>query len=309
MVALTGRAEAYYSDTRGHAQEFISAVKYGYLFQGEWYHWQGKQRGEPALDIPPSAFINFLQNHDQVANSALGLRAHLLTSPGRYRAMTALLLLAPSTPMFFQGQEFAASAPFVYFADHTPELAKLVAAGRIEFLSQFPSIADERAQAVIAPPHSSDAFERCKLDFSERQSHRPQYQLTRDLLRMRRSDPAFHAQKPRGVDGAVLNDHAFVLRFFADDGKDKLLIVNLGGDIHRPSIAEPLLAPPSGCRWDIAFATEDPAYGGLGVGPILSNEGWHIAAESALVLEPVDCEEQVTSFHDTKPGSRERIVY
>src|SRR5205814_6816630 len=69
MVALTGRAEAYYSDTRGEPQELISAAKYGYLFQGQHYHWQRHPRGTPALDLPPARFVVFLQNHDQVANS------------------------------------------------------------------------------------------------------------------------------------------------------------------------------------------------------------------------------------------------
>jgi maltooligosyltrehalose trehalohydrolase len=121
MVALTGRAEAYYSDTRGEPQEFVSAAKYGYLFQGQHYDWQRKRRGTPAWGLPPSAFVVFLQNHDQVANSARGLRGDRLTSPGRWRAMTALTLLMPGTPMLFQGQEFSASAPFLYFADFEAE--------------------------------------------------------------------------------------------------------------------------------------------------------------------------------------------
>jgi maltooligosyltrehalose trehalohydrolase len=85
--------------------------------------------------------VSYIQNHDQVANSAFGRRVQFLTSPGRYRAMTALMLLAPGTPMLFQGQEFAASTPFLFFADHKPELAKLVCEGRKEFMSQFPSVA------------------------------------------------------------------------------------------------------------------------------------------------------------------------
>jgi maltooligosyltrehalose trehalohydrolase len=122
-VALTSRSEAYYSDYCGTPQEFISAAKYGYLYQGQRYKWQKKRRGTPALDLEPAVFVNFFENHDQVANSARGKRIWQSTSPGRFRAMTALLLLMPSTPMLFQGQEFSASAPFVYFADHKPELA------------------------------------------------------------------------------------------------------------------------------------------------------------------------------------------
>src|SRR5439155_25110156 len=111
-VALTGRSEAYYSDYRGTPQELISAVKRGYLYQGQWYSWQRKRRGTPCLDLQPSNFVTFIENHDQVANSLHGLRLHQLTSPGRLKPITAFLLLAPPTPMLFQGQEFAASAPF-----------------------------------------------------------------------------------------------------------------------------------------------------------------------------------------------------
>src|SRR5207237_6410967 len=115
LVALTGRSEAYYTDYRGTPQEFVSMAKYGYLYQGQRYKWQKKRRGTPTFGLPPAAFVNFIQNHDQVANSLRGLRAHRLTSFGRYKAMTALLLLLPGTPMLFQGQEFAASSPFLYF--------------------------------------------------------------------------------------------------------------------------------------------------------------------------------------------------
>ena len=112
-VAATGRAEAYYCGYRGSPQEFISAAKYGFLFQGEWFDWQHRRRGTPALDLSPERFIVFTQNHDQVANTARGQRIHRETSPGRHRALTALLLLLPQTPMLFQGQEFAASSPFL----------------------------------------------------------------------------------------------------------------------------------------------------------------------------------------------------
>jgi maltooligosyltrehalose trehalohydrolase len=117
MVALTGRREAYYGDHQGTPQELISALKWGYLFQGQRYRWQGKERGTPTLDLAPARFVAFIQNHDQVANSLRGQRVHRLTSPARLRALTALLLLGPATPMLFQGQEFWASSPFLYFAD------------------------------------------------------------------------------------------------------------------------------------------------------------------------------------------------
>src|SRR5439155_19311908 len=140
-----------------------------------------QRRGTPTFGLPPASFVNSIQNHDQIANSGGGLRCHRLTSPGRYRAMTALMLLAPGTPMLFQGQEFAADAPFLYFADHKPELAKLVQAGRHEFLSQFRSIADAAMTDVIAAPHDRRTFERCKLDFADRERHAGLYRRTKDL--------------------------------------------------------------------------------------------------------------------------------
>ena len=240
MVALTGHNEAYYTDYRGDPQELVAAAKWGFLYQGQYYSWQKKRRGTPALDQPPARFITFLQNHDQVANSGRGLRCHLLTSPGRYKAMTAFLLLAPGTPMLFQGQEFAASSPFLFFADHNPDLAKLVRRGRAEFLSQFRSLARPEMQACLADPADPDTFERCKLDFAERQTHAEIYAVHRDLLRLRREDPAFRAERLHGVDGAVLGPEAFVLRYFAEDGNDRLLLVNLGRDLH-------LVSAPSHC--------------------------------------------------------------
>src|SRR4030095_15685622 len=103
-VALTGRREAYYRDYQGSAQELMSAARWGYLYQGQWYTGQKKRRGTPALDLLPHAFVTYLENHDQVANSAFGRRLHQLSAPAQYRAMTAWLLLGPSTPMPVQGQ-------------------------------------------------------------------------------------------------------------------------------------------------------------------------------------------------------------
>jgi len=285
MVALTGRSEAYFTDYRGAPQEFISAAKYGYLFQGQCYSWQKKPRGHPGIDLPPSAFICFLQNHDQLANSGRGVRVHQLTSPGRYRAMLALQLLGPGTPMLFQGQEFASSAPFHYFADHKPELATLVEKGRLDFLVQFPSLKDPHMQSVFARPHDPATFERCKLDFSERITHAAAYRLTRDLLQLRLHDSTFGKASPRGVDGAVLADDAFLLRFFERDGLDRLLIVNFGRDLHLKRLPEPLMAPPRDAGWKLILCTEDPAYGGCGR-PVVQTktEGWRIPGEAALVF-------------------------
>jgi maltooligosyltrehalose trehalohydrolase len=289
LVALTSHNDAYYSDHQGTPQEFISAAKWGYLYQGQWYSWQRKRRGTSVLRCPPAAFINFTQNHDQVANSATGQRCHELTTPARHRAMTALLLLMPGTPMLFQGQEMSASSPFLFFADHKPELAKLVRQGRAEFLSQFRPVALPEVQAALADPGDPQTFERCKLDHAERQRHAPSYQMHRDLLALRRQDPAFRAQRPRGVDGAVLGPDAFVLRYFQDeDEQDRLLVVNLGRDLHLDPAPEPLLAPPNGRLWTMRWSSEDVRYGGGGTPPLETEEGWRIPGEMAVVLVPAE---------------------
>jgi maltooligosyltrehalose trehalohydrolase len=286
MVALSGHNEAYYTDYNGAPQEFISAVKYGYLYQGQWYKWQKQRRGTPGFDLKPAQFVTFIQNHDQIANSGCGDRAHLLSSPGRYRAMIALMLLAPGTPMLFQGQEFAASTPFLYFADHEPQLAKLVQNGRGEFLAQFPSLGLEEIQCRLAEPADRSTFERCKLDFSERETHREAYALHRDLLKLRREDKVFSAQRPRGVDGAVLASEAFVLRYFGEDGDDRLLVVNFGHDLHFNPAPEPLLAPPENMRWEILWSSEAPRYGGLGTPPLDKRDNWRIPGRAAVALIP-----------------------
>ena len=286
MVALTGRNEAYYTDYFGRPQEFISAVKYGYLYQGQRYKWQRKRRGSPSAGLAAPQFVNYIQNHDQIANSTRGLRVQNLTSPGRYRAMTALLLLAPNTPMLFQGQEFASSKPFYYFADHTPELAKAILEGRAQFLSQFRSLALPEMRESLLDPGNPTTFQKCKLDFAERELHAGLYALHKDLIRMRREDPVFRMQGRKGLDGAVLGQEAFVLRYFGGDGDDRLLIVNLGRDLHLDPAPEPLLAPPEDQEWTLAWSTEEIRYGGSGTYAPDTEENWRLPGHAAMVMRP-----------------------
>jgi maltooligosyltrehalose trehalohydrolase len=284
-VAATGRQEAYYTDYLGTPQELISAAKYGFLYQGQWYAWQKQRRGTPALHLKPSAMVNFLQNHDQVANSGRGLRLHALTTPGRLRALTALLLLIPGTPMLLQGQEFAASAPFLFFADHNKKLAEAVRKGRVEFLSQWRSLAT--GQLTYADPCDRKTFDRCKLDHAERERNAPTLNLHQDLLRLRREQTVF-ARQDRRFDGAVLAYETFLLRFFGDEpGGDRLVLVNLGRYLHLNPAPEPLLAPPENSQWKILWSSEDPRYGGDGTAPLDSDLNWTIPAHAAVVLEPI----------------------
>jgi maltooligosyltrehalose trehalohydrolase len=285
VVALTGRREAYYHDYKGSPQEFISCAKYGFLYQGQWYQWQKKRRGTPARDLAQHVFVSFLENHDQVANTPFGRRLHQVTSPGRYRALTAITLLGPSTPLLFQGQEFGASAPFIYFCDHREELRDAIRRGRREFLSQFASISDPDVQAAIPDPDDEAAFRRCKLNFSERATNATAYNLHRDLLRLRRTDPVLTTDAVT-VDGAVLSSEAFVLRYMGQGTGDRLLIVNLGPDLELSPVPEPLLAPPTGQQWCMEWSSEAVAYGGLGRAPLHPYPSWHLAGEAAVFLRP-----------------------
>jgi maltooligosyltrehalose trehalohydrolase len=288
MVALTGKADAYYSDYRGTAQEFVSASKYGYLYQGQLYRWQGKRRGTSTLGLPRPSMINFIQNHDQVANSAWGQRVHELAAPGILKAITALTLLGPGTPMLFQGQEFGASSPFLFFADHKPELAKRVKSGRLEFMKQWRSLKLPEMQARLADPASIETFERSRLDHSEVEKHARTYALHRDLLELRRQDPVISQQAANGIDGAVLSPACFALRFFsADYQSDRLLLVNLGADLELNPAPEPLLAPPASTEWAKQWSSDDPQYGGGGTAPLDSDENWKIPGQAAVLLQPV----------------------
>ncbi len=291
IVALTGKADAYYTDYRGTPQEFISSAKYGYLYQGQWYRWQKKRRGASTLGLPRPAMINFIQNHDQVANSARGQRVHDLSSPGAYKAITALTLLMPGTPMLFQGQEFAASSRFLFFADHKPELAEKIREGRTEFLGQWRSLVLPEMRKCFDDPASPQTFERSKLDFSEAEKHAEIYALHRDLLRLRRGDPVFSLQGEKGIDGAVLSADCFVLRFFSENFEnDRLLLVNLGIDLDFNPAPEPLLAPPRSSHWAKLWSSDDPQYGGCGTAVLDSKENWKIPGRAAVALHPIAIE-------------------
>jgi maltooligosyltrehalose trehalohydrolase len=283
-VAITGHAEAYYTDYRGSPQEFISIAKRGFLYQGQYYSWQRKPRGSPTTGIRPESFVQALENHDQIANSARGRRCHQLTGPGTYRAMTALFLLLPGTPMIFQGQEYASSRPFLYFAEHRGSLAEQVKIGRSKFLAQFQSLGTREAQSILPDPSDLKTYQSCILDYKEEEWNSPAYALHRDLLKMRREDPVFRLQADLGIDGAVLDLRAFVLRYFGPDSDDRLVLVNLGPDLHFDSIAEPLMAPPEEMEWITAWSSEDVRYGGGGTPPVNTEARWNIPGCAAVVM-------------------------
>src|SRR5437867_3220995 len=282
VVALTGRNEAYYADYLGAPQEFISAAKYGFLYQGQARSWRKVLRGTPTFGIAPEEFICFIENHDQIANTGSGQRLRFQTSPGRYRAMTALLLLGPWTPLLFQGEEFGASSPFQFFADiGDTNVRDAIRRGRAEWLAPFLSLSEEEALRTLPAPDDPEVFVPCKLDSSEREKNRELYDLHIDLLKLRREDSRFREQSSGGIDGAVLRPASFVLRYFSKENDDRLLLINFGETHGLKPASESLLAPPAGCRWKTLWTSDSPRYGGAGANAIASERQWILPAKSA----------------------------
>jgi maltooligosyltrehalose trehalohydrolase len=219
FVALTGRRSGYLRDYSGSPQELLSAIRRGWLFQGQRYAWHGRARGTPGLDVAPSRFVAYLENHDQVANTGDGRRLHQRTSPGRMRAMTALLLLGPATPMLFQGQEAASETRFAYFLDVREELHASVRDERIASMGQFAHLAAPEMMGRIPDPTLEATFLACKLHHLVDPRGQQAMALHRDLIHLRREDPTIRLQGEAGLTGAVIGPEAFALRLFGEEGR------------------------------------------------------------------------------------------
>jgi len=294
-VALTGRRQAYLSDYLGQATEWITMAKTGFLYQGQWSRWQEKPRGHATGVLPPTSFVCFLENHDQVANSLSSKRLWQQSSPAQHRAMTALLLLGPWLPLLFQGQEWNSTAPFCFFADHNEQLAPLVKKGRAEFLSQFPGCAAH--PELIRDPSSRDTLEISRLRWHEveQPEHASALELYRDLLRLRRTDPTLsRCRAGMGrLDVATLSPSCGLVRHFAEpQGElpqhgDRIVLVNLGASVDLDRVTEPLLAPPAGhSHWRTLWTSEEPRYGGHGCEEPSAPGRWRIPGCATVLLAP-----------------------
>lgn len=282
-VRMTGKREAYYTDYLGSPQEFISAIKYGFLYQGQYYDWQKKPRGTPYLDAPHHAFMIFLENHDQVANTSHGLRMHQKVESAIYRAMTCLLLLSPNTPLIFQGQEFNSPHPFYYFSDHSPDLVPIIRKGRRDELAQFPRLATSEIRKAIPDPENPRTFIDCKLN-SQNHDTNPMYILMKDLIALRKTDPVFKKMQNIKIDGATLGTDSFLIRYFGGEDGDRILLINFGPDYYFNPCPEPLLAPGLNMEFEILLSSEALKYAGEGTPPI-NIPYWKILGHSAIVLK------------------------
>jgi len=216
-VVVTGEVDGYYADYAARPLwYFARCLTEGFGYQGETSAYRGDiARGEPSLHLPPGAFISFLQTHDQAGNRAFGERIGHIANPRALRAAVACVLLAPSPPLLFMGEEFSASTPFLFFCDFGPELALAVTQGRRKEFGRFARFADPALQAAIPDPNSETTFERSKLAWSEagNPGHREWSELYRECLGIREAHiaPRLRGVTPSGsfeVDGdAVIYAH------------------------------------------------------------------------------------------------------
>jgi maltooligosyltrehalose trehalohydrolase len=167
-VLLTGEKDGYYRDYASDpARQLARTLAEGFAYQGEPSPHRGNEpRGEPSTHLPLSAFVPFLQNHDQVGNRAMGERLSTIVAPERMRLATAILLLAPPVPLLFMGEEFAADTPFLYFCDFEGELARAVREGRRREFASFARFANEEAREAIPDPNALETFLASKLRWS-----------------------------------------------------------------------------------------------------------------------------------------------
>ena len=186
-VLLTGERGGYYADYEPSLPALGRCLTEGFAYQGDWSTYRGRPRGEISAGLTPTAFVAFLQNHDQVGNRAFGQRLDVLAPPEAVRVATAILLLAPSLPLLFMGQEWGAREPFLFFADLGPELAPAVREGRRREFARFPEFADPAARERIPDPQAPETQARCVLDWTAvtRAPHAERLRFHRELLGLR----------------------------------------------------------------------------------------------------------------------------
>jgi maltooligosyltrehalose trehalohydrolase len=259
-VLLTGENDSYYEDYAERPLAHLGrALTQGFSYQGERSLRNGKHRGEPSGHLPPTAFVNFLQNHDQIGNRALGERLTCLTRAGSLRAAMAVLLLSPGLPMLFMGEEYGATQPFLYFCDYTGELAKAVREGRRDEFSAFAAFSDERLRERIPDPNAATTFERSRLDWRERSEaeHQQWWDYVAKLLQLRaRHIAPLIPELEVGESSYRIEGSALNVRWITKGGTEIQLFCNLAAD--RSAVAH---LPAENTR---IFSTAEPGHGASG---------------------------------------------
>ncbi|HKI64393.1 MAG TPA: malto-oligosyltrehalose trehalohydrolase [Burkholderiales bacterium] len=236
-VLLAKEVDGYYADYAERPLERLGrALAEGFVYQGEPSAFRdGELRGEPSAGLPPSAFVSFLQTHDQVGNRAFGERLDALAAPGAMRTALAAVLLSPHVPMLFMGEEFAAATPFQFFCDFGPELAAAVTRGRRGEFARFAAFRDPAAQARIPDPNAEATFLRSKLDWSKRDSAR--LSLVRELLAIRQRHLAPRLAGAKSGSFAVTNQ-TLLLSWPLGDGSRLHMQLRFDGGALSPARGE-----------------------------------------------------------------------
>jgi maltooligosyltrehalose trehalohydrolase len=245
---LTGEHQGYYRDYRDNPAALLArCLKEGFVYQGEPSLYRGgKGRGTPSADLPPTAFVLFLQNHDQVGNRAFGERLTSLTEPAALKAAIALQLLCPQIPLIFMGEENASDAPFLFFTDHSEKLARAVRDGRRREFARFQQFSDPELLQKIPDPNAHETFDHSKPvvgagDAKSRQD------LYRRLLTLRRENIVPRLNGTRALDAQAVGAAAVSARWRMGDGAILTLACNLGSEA---ATIEPI-------RQDLLFATSE----------------------------------------------------
>jgi maltooligosyltrehalose trehalohydrolase len=245
-VLLTDEDGGYYGDYVDQpAAKLARCLAEGFIYQGESSHYLGAPRGMPSAHLPPTAFVLFLQNHDQIGNRAFGERLTTLADPAALEAAIALLLLCPQIPLLFMGEEDASRTPFLFFTDHRPELADAVREGRRNEFARFPAFADAATRQHIPDPNAPRTFE-ASVPHADCQLGQARNSLYRRLITLRHAEIIPRLEGARALDAHAVGPKAVVARWRLADGVVLTIGTNLGGE------AEPIPLPAG----DLLFATE-----------------------------------------------------
>lgn len=261
-VLATGETDGYYLDYAGDPRRLLArALAEGFGYQGDPSRFRdGEPRGTPSAHLPPLAFVNATQTHDQVGNRAFGDRIAMLAAghghEARLKALVACVLLAPAVPMLFMGEEYAAGTPFQYFCDFSGDLARAVTEGRRNEFGRFARFADPALRSRIPDPNDPATFERSKLRWDERTQpgHREWLELYRTLLTARRA--ALMPWLPRIGSGTFDVDAQGCMRLAwpIAGGGTWHLVANLGDSIARVAL------PAGDTTYASAVGTDDTGH-------------------------------------------------
>jgi len=233
--AATGESGGYYGDYVGDIGRLGRALAEGFAYQGEPSVFRdGHPRGEPSAHLPATAFVGFLQNHDQIGNRAFGERLSAIAPAEAVRAVASIILLCPSPPLLFMGEEWAAAQPFPYFCDFTPELAARVREGRRQEFARFPEFRDPALREAIPDPGLEATFGAAKLDWDDltRPPHAEWLAWYRTLLALRHAEiiPRLPGLRGGAASYEVVAARAVRVRWRLGDGSILSLVANLSAD-------------------------------------------------------------------------------